>query len=297
MVIYVLTIYWSQPMWSNMLVSSSTVRALTDITVMAYQLGVLIVYEKLWTFWVRFIQIVAIFVSDFVVLTEEKRQYIRRTDRMTVARRAATRIFASCDELGTWITENIHTSQRITRRPVTKHRHRKIITAMSVLAMRANAHTERMTRFDTDSDVIGIDNRCSGCISHVRDDFIDTLRPTTRVIRGFGGSRTMNVSIGTLQWSWDDDNGQSHTFTIPNSYYVPDGHIRLLSPQHWAQSHTKNRQQRTERGEHTNGNECVLYWENGNYKRHVDLGRTDNVATITLTPGYKQFEAFSSEAE
>jgi hypothetical protein len=27
------------------------------------------------------------------------------------------------------------------------------------------------------------------------------------------------------------------------------------------------------------------------------LGRTDNVATITLTPGYKQFEAFSSEAE
>jgi hypothetical protein len=226
MVIYLLTIYWSQPMWSNMLVSSSTVRVLTDITVMAYQQSILIVYETLWTSWVRLIQIVAIFVSDFVVLTDEKRQYVRRTDRMTiarravaVARRAATRIFASCDELGTWITENIHTSQRITRRAVTKHRQRKIITAMSVLAMRANAHTERITRFDTDSDVIGIDNRCSGCISHVRSDFIDTLRPTTRVIRGFGGSRTMNVSIGTLQWSWDDDNGQSHTFTIPKVTY------------------------------------------------------------------------------
>jgi hypothetical protein len=64
-----------------MLVSSSTVRALTDITVMAYQLGVLIVYEKLWTFWVRFIQIVAIFVSDFVVLTEENANiYVGQTE-------------------------------------------------------------------------------------------------------------------------------------------------------------------------------------------------------------------------
>ena len=39
------------------------------------------------------------------------------------------------------------------------------------------------------------------------------------------------------------------------------------------------------------------YWENGNYKRHVELDRKDNVATITLSPGYKQFEAFCSEAD
>jgi hypothetical protein len=145
------------------------------------------------------------FVSDFVVLTAGKRSYTRRTHSLTVVRRAVTRIVDSCDELGTWITKNIHTSHRNKRQVVTHHRHRKIITAMSVLAMRASAHTERLTRFDTNSDVIGIDNRCSGCISHVQDDFMDTLHPTTRVIRGFGGSRTMTVSIGTLHWSWDDD--------------------------------------------------------------------------------------------
>jgi hypothetical protein len=81
---------------------------------------------------------------------------------------------------------------------------------------------------------VGIDNRCSGCISHVREDFIGLLQPTRRVIKGFGGSRMMNVSIGTLRWSWEDDQGRHHAFDIPNSYYVPDGHIRLLSPQHWA---------------------------------------------------------------
>jgi hypothetical protein len=106
----------------------------------------------------------------------------------------------------------------------------------------------------------------------------------------------MNVSIGTLRWSWEDDQGRHPAFNIPNSYYVPDGHIRLLSPQHWAQADTRNRAKRTERGEHTNGNECVLYWANGAYKRHIELGRHDNVATITLAPGYHQFEAFCSEA-
>ena len=36
--------------------------------------------------------------------------------------------------------------------------------------------------------------------------------------------------------SFCDDNGMQHKFRIPNSYYIPDGQLRLLSPQHWAKT-------------------------------------------------------------
>jgi hypothetical protein len=104
--------------------------------------------------------------------------------------------------------------------------------------------------------------------------------------------------MGTIRWKWEDDQGRLHTFDIPNSFYIPDGKVRLLSPQHWAQSQSirRNRKLRTSCGEHTNGVECVLYWGDGEYKRHINLGKYDNVATFPLAPGYSQFAAFCCEA-
>lgn len=169
---------------------------------------------------------------------------------------------------------------------------------MTVLAMQANATIacERRAQFDTDSDTIGIDNRCSGCISHVRDDFVGALQPSGRVVKGFAGTKTSNVQIGTLRWSWEDELGKRHTFTIPNSYYVPEGRVRLLSPQHWSQSQTKGAN-RDQCGEYTNGKECVLFWGGGTFKMRVPLGKRDNVATFPMASGYTKFKAFCCEAE
>jgi hypothetical protein len=57
---------------------------------------------------------------------------------------------------------------------------------MSVLTMQAHVtvSTERETRFDTDSAVIGIDNRCSACISHVESDFEGLLCTATESWKG-----------------------------------------------------------------------------------------------------------------
>jgi hypothetical protein len=166
---------------------------------------------------------------------------------------------------------------------------------MPAVAMQANVRqSERMTPFDTDTQWIGVDNRCSGCISHVKSDFVGRLNPTMRTIKGFAGSRTINVSIGTLRWEWEDDGGATHTFLIPNSYYVPDGKVRLLSPQHWAQSQTASRKKRQTCGERTDGNGCELYWGDGFTKR-IKLG-IDNVATFPMAPGFKQFAIFCQEA-
>jgi hypothetical protein len=38
-----------------------------------------------------------------------------------------------------------------------------------------------------------------------QDDFVGELRPSNRVEKGFGGSRTLNVKYGIMRWSCDDD--------------------------------------------------------------------------------------------
>ena len=90
----------------------------------------------------------------------------------------------------------------------------------------------RHVKFDSDSKLIGIDNRCSACISPDIDDFIGKVTKTDKTIIGFGGQKVCNVYTGTIGWSWYDDQGKLHKFKIPHSYYVPDAEARLLSPQH-----------------------------------------------------------------
>jgi hypothetical protein len=170
------------------------------------------------------------------------------------------------------------------------------LIAMPAVAMQANVkQSERITPFDTDTQWIGVDNRCSGCISHIKSDFVGRLNPTTRTIKGFAGSRTVNVPIGTLRsWECEDDNGPTLSFLIPNSYSVPDGKVRLLSPQNWAQLQTSSRKKRENCGERTTGNGCELFWGEGFTKR-IKLGN-DNVATFPMAPGFKQFAIFCKEA-
>jgi hypothetical protein len=204
--------------------------------------------------------------------------------------------------IGDWIERNTRTVKSNHRIRTTINRRRmktttRAMMAMSVLAMQdhATVATERKAVFDTDSDVVGVDNRCTGCISHIKEDFVGPLTATNRVVKGFGGSRTMNVKVGTLKWSWEDDQGCVHSFDIPESFYVPEGNVRLLSPQHWAQSQVTSKAKRRRFGERTNGNECVLFWGEGQ-ERRIELDKRDNVATFRLAPGNDQFKAFCCEA-
>ena len=84
-------------------------------------------------------------------------------------------------------------------------------------------------QWDTDSVIIGIYNRYSECMSHEATDFTGDLKDCERVIIGFWGTRYYNIKVGTLKWYWEDDNSRIHKFTIPKSYYVLEGGVRLLS--------------------------------------------------------------------
>ena len=161
---------------------------------------------------------------------------------------------------------------------------------------------ENRARFDTDSGQVGIDNRASACISHQIGDFVGPLVKVNRAIKGFGGERTWNIYKGTIVWKWCDNDGQVHRFKIPNSYYVPQGKCRLLSPQHWAKAQlgkagTTASERRRGTGETTTFDQCQLFWDNRKYRLDVMIGATDNVATFYLAPGYKRFGLFCQECK
>ena len=100
------------------------------------------------------------------------------------------------------------------------------------------ASKERIVKFDTNAKPIRVDNQCSVCISPYIEDFVGPLEDTNKTIKGFAGAQTNNPKIATLHWQCLDDLGEMHVFEFPNSYYVPKRELRLLSPQHWAETRT-----------------------------------------------------------
>jgi hypothetical protein len=166
--------------------------------------------------------------------------------------------------------------------------------AMAVIAMESTGKDvprSKLVQFDTDSMTVGIDNRCTACISNRREHFVGELTPGRKVIKGFHGSKTTEVMSGTIQWKWSDSNGLEHMFDIPGLFYILGGKCILLSPQHWAQAHKTATGMRA--WEVTDDQGCTLYWEGGRKHLTIPLGNKDNVATMQLTPGYSRYHKFS----
>lgn len=186
------------------------------------------------------------------------------------------------------------TSRQYGRRPRFKKRNgsnlKKLIVVMSTTSGRQTKSRERLVHFDTDSGPVGIDNRCSACMSPYLEDFVGPMETCERSIKGFNGTSTHSVKKGTLLWRWEDDNGVVHKFKIPGSYYIPGLETRLLSPQHWAKAQRVER--RGEIGCETSAYSTKLFWGNKKFLLTVPHSDQDNCATFALAPGYKQFSVY-----
>ena len=77
----------------------------------------------------------------------------------------------------------------------------RALIALTAIAMstESGSAADRII-FDTDSEPIGVDNRCSASMSHRIEDFVTQLTPTDLVVKGVAGSRTGNVMKGPIQW-------------------------------------------------------------------------------------------------
>ena len=258
---------------------------------------------------IGFILLICLITNDFMEPNETT--YIPKAKRSKVCKWLRWMMSYLVSKIAEKVVIQIETGRRrkeIIRgmRGVTTNNWRRstsnqLVTSASTLVMHAKIDSyENVTRFDTDSAPVGIDNRCTGCISHVSQDFIGPLRDTNRSIKGFGGTRTNGVKIGTLAWKWEDDEGVVHRFMIPNSFYVPTGQVRLLSPQHWAQS---QRQKKVKEPIHkygtisqTSSDNVTLLWNDRQSKLTVPLSTGSNVATFYLANGYTRYDEFCMEA-
>ena len=160
------------------------------------------------------------------------------------------------------------------------------------------AHMSKHTTnssFETDSGPVGIDNRCNGCMSNKSSEFNGKLRPVKQVRKGFGGSRTYNVMVGTLKWKVEDDSGKVHTFRIPNYYYVPDEGVRLFRPQHWTKTQ-KDWKLTQGKSSTTLSDRVTLFWHQHHFSKTVYLDPSTNVATFSLATGYTKYHVFCTKA-
>ena len=213
-----------------------------------------------------------------------------RTDQRTSERERQHLIQAARYHAGLYHQRDHFRSSR--RRRVLSH----TIFAMIVVAQAkqgmADSPSRRMANvFDTDSGRVGIDSRCSGTISHKKEDFGNSLRPCNKVVTGFGGNTVSNVMTGTITWRIEDDTGKVHSVHIPNSYYVPDGGVRLMSPQHWSQVHPHKGSVKCL----SDHKEATLTWSRTGYTKTVAIDPAINVFTFTLAPGYHAYQAFISD--
>jgi len=150
--------------------------------------------------------------------------------------------------------------------------------------------------FDANSELVGIDNRSSVCMSPHRLDFIGKLIKSKRFIKAFGGTKSFDIYIGTLKWVFDDDRGIERTVYVPESFYIPEAPARLLSPQHWAQeayamSNTGNPDATYCKTFH---NRAILYWGEKPYVKTVSID-SQNVFTFGLKSGFSKFSAFCTK--
>jgi len=251
----------------------------------------------------KFIIMTAVIGGFLLMIPPEENERVPE-DRCIIAKanRVASRV---ADKLLSWYYYLFGYSKLKSRqnsRPLIRPTKNRISThstkALCMLTILAAAHASEAvpskTSFDTESFKIGVDNRCSASISNVRNDFVPgSLKKTNRVVTGFGGNQVADIMKGTLCWKINDDLGNPTTFLIPNSYYIPQGKVRLLSPQHLAQVVGDEDKAKQGTGCITTADACTLFWNGRTQQRTIPIDDS-NVFTIYSSEGFSNYNEFSA---
>ena len=145
--------------------------------------------------------------------------------------------------------------------------------------------------YDSDSYLILIDNCCSACVTNNIKDFDCKPAKVNASVKGVGGAIKLTHK-GIVKWSFQDDQGRSHTFRIKDSFYAPNAPCRLLSPQHWSQNASDNSVDKKGTWSATYDDKVELHWADNTYHRTVALDPSTNIAAIQSSPGHLRYRAF-----
>ena len=97
-----------------------------------------------------------------------------------------------------------------------------------------NASTSKLVKFSS-KKALCIDSGASCCISNDKLNFTSFTTMESSVLHGITSGLQIE-GVGTIKWTLQDDSGHDITIFLPNSLYVPQTPMCLLSPQHRAQN-------------------------------------------------------------
>ena len=151
-----------------------------------------------------------------------------------------------------------------------------------------------LSRFDSDSFPVGIDNQASRCISYNKSHFEDLHLDDVGECEGLGGSQVRIHGYGTLVFTLQDDSGIWHTIKVPNSLYIPQAKKVLICPQHWAQESRDDSPLPFGTCEITTHSGTVLFWNQRRYRRTLTLHPSSNTPIFYSRAGTRIIEAFTA---
>ena len=158
--------------------------------------------------------------------------------------------------------------------------------------------------FDTDSFKVGIDTCASKCMSYMPSDFIQSsLKPNTlsTKVKPYGKGPKLSIShVGTVKWKIQDDEGKVHNILIPNSFLVPEGRSRLLSPQHWGKEAIREGNCEDPDSTHSiqyHNRNVLVFGNQGQFKRTVYNDVSADVPYFYTATGCSNYKRYVKEVD
>jgi len=122
-------------------------------------------------------------------------------------------------------------------------------------------------------------------------DYISPPRKVQVSIEGLGGKSVARL-VGTVEWSFEDDDGRVVTWRIQNTCFFEDAPYRLLSPQHWVQV---TEEKVGDDWCKTDSREVSLISKKNSFRRTIQLDHASNVAILRTVPQFTTYRSFASE--
>jgi hypothetical protein len=97
---------------------------------------------------------------------------------------------------------------------------------------------------------------------------------------------------GTFKFHIKDDKGGVHLIKIPNSKYIPDLKVCLLSPHHWAQEAKGHYPVPKETKIDTNDKALPLIWNQHRHRWTIPYHPLTNTPSFCTAPASRTYRAF-----
>ncbi len=146
-------------------------------------------------------------------------------------------------------------------------------------------------RFDANSFGIGVDTFASITLGNHPGQIEDLKMHDNTEVEGIQEGLDIK-GTGTFKFHIKDDERGVHLIKIPNSKYVPDLKVCLLSPHHWAQEAKDHYS--TPKGTKTDTNDkaLTLIWNQFKHQRTILYHPLTNTPSFCTAPASRTYHAF-----